>query len=467
MYVARFILELQTPLHCGGGEDVTQDQPVSRDAFGFWRIPGSSVAGILRGWMRDQTDIRGVESRLFGKQEGVNCLASLIWCEDARLLDFDEVPVVEKVMGGQEVAIPQGPYIRDHVRLGLGTEVAEEGGKFDEEIVPPGARFALELRLDAWEKAATSEEREVFCRLCAALASGHIRLGGKRASGYGRVRSLYAACRHFDLDTEEGMIAWLNLAPAPRFANGDGREVALPDAAPPQWRGEGLSADLELPLTCDAPLIVGGVNVRDEADIICLMTPCLDYAQKRVEPRYTLPGSSLRGVLRHRVYRVAEALDMDAAVCVNGLFGHASGAEGAAGKVCVEDVLLTAGTPAHLQHVAIDRFTGGALSGALFDECPLWQDGLEVPLRLEVRELTDTEARLLLHALLDLAEGALPVGNGVNRGNGVLRLRGMEQGWRKALENVRCDAMRQGERLDRHDASMCRRWLEDIEGDRP
>ena len=130
MYVARFILELQTPLHCGGGEDVTQDQPVSRDAFGFWRIPGSSVAGILRGWMRDQTDIRGVESRLFGKQEGVNCLASLIWCEDARLLDFDEVPVVEKVMGGQEVAIPQGPYIRDHVRLGLGTEVAEEGGFF-------------------------------------------------------------------------------------------------------------------------------------------------------------------------------------------------------------------------------------------------------------------------------------------------------------------------------------------------
>ena len=466
MYVARLILELQTPLHCGGGEDVMQDQPVSRDAFGFWRIPGSSVAGILRDWTREQLGDE-TERRLFGKQEGKQCVASLVWCDDARLLDFDDVPAAEKVLNGQEAAIPQGPYIRDHVRLGLETDVAEESGKFDEEIVPPGARFALELRLDAWKHGASDDDRAIFCRLCAALAKGRIRLGGKRASGYGRVKGLYAVCRHFDLDTEEGMIAWLNLDPTPRFAHSGGRDVPLPDTVAPQWGATGISAELELPLICDTPLIVGGVNAQDEADITCLTTPCLDYANKCVKQRYTLPGSSLRGALRHRAYRVAAALDMDAAACVDGLFGHASGTKGAAGKVWVEDTLLEDLSPTHVQHVAIDRFTGGTLKEALFDESPLWQEGLAVPLRLEVRDLSDAEARLILHALLDLAEGALPVGSGVNRGNGVLRLKGLEQGWPAALETVRCEARRQGETLNRRDAAMCRRWLEAIEGDRP
>lgn len=45
----RLIIECATPLHCGGGdESLEYDQPVARDAFGFWRIPGSTIAGVLR-----------------------------------------------------------------------------------------------------------------------------------------------------------------------------------------------------------------------------------------------------------------------------------------------------------------------------------------------------------------------------------------------------------------------------------
>lgn len=53
MYIARFILQTKTPLHCGGGSDPSLDQPVNRDSYGLWRIQGSSVAGILRSYVRD------------------------------------------------------------------------------------------------------------------------------------------------------------------------------------------------------------------------------------------------------------------------------------------------------------------------------------------------------------------------------------------------------------------------------
>ena len=47
--IARFTLELMSPMHIGSGlTHPTTDAPVVRDAFGDYRIPGSSLAGALR-----------------------------------------------------------------------------------------------------------------------------------------------------------------------------------------------------------------------------------------------------------------------------------------------------------------------------------------------------------------------------------------------------------------------------------
>ena len=145
MRMLRLILECCAPLHCGGGaNDFLQDQPVVRDAFGFWHIPGSTLAGILRHHAATLAPEEVVD-RVFGKQEKDFSRPSLIWCANGQLLDYDGRFASLKAIHGEPVDIPRGPFIRDHVRIDLKRGVAETGGKFDEEIVPPGARFAMEI----------------------------------------------------------------------------------------------------------------------------------------------------------------------------------------------------------------------------------------------------------------------------------------------------------------------------------
>lgn len=474
MLVARMILELQGPLHCGGGEDSLQDQPVCRDAFGYWQVPGSSVAGLLRDLVAKKHGPE-MEKRLFGFHQGNDGTASLVWCSDAELLDYDGQTVSGKILAGKKVEIPRGPFIRDHVRLDFARGSAAESGKFDEEIIPPGARFALELMLDdrgtglAGDDQGTGlvgDDEQVFLDLCAALASGQVFLGGKVGSGYGRVKAVQAECRRFEMGCEAGILCWLNLKNGPMFADGDGEPVPLP--APDNIaHGQGLDFGLTVPLETRGPIIVGGSDPdsADDADITCLVTPHFDYDHKKTRPRRTLPGSSFKGALRHRVFAVAQALGLDAHARVASLFGSRADV-GTTGKVSIADVYLDAGTQ-KVQHVSIDRFTGGAMPGALFDEAPVWQEGLCFDLEINGSGLDALDGLLLCHALMDLATASLPVGNGGNRGNGFLRVRDLDKGWKIALAGVACKAAWDDELLDRSNTAMLQRWLARMEEARP
>ncbi|MDR1044970.1 MAG: RAMP superfamily CRISPR-associated protein [Candidatus Adiutrix sp.] len=450
IYLARFIIELVTPLHCGGGEDDGFDQPVVRDAFGLYRLPGSTVAGLLRREAgRLAPDDPEAVAELFGRlgprhEDG---RGSQIWCHDARLLDFESGrPADLKKMAGLEVQMPLGPYIRDHVRLSnleVGEAAkggtAETGGKFDEEYVPAGARFALEFFLDGWSGEPSPQAVAMFKKLCAAVKAGAVRFGGKAAEGFGEVKALESKLRRFDLKSEAGLAGWLNLSEGPGFAEAEGErlEIAGYDRPP---TGQGLSGRLRIPLVGDGPLLVGGGVIlpeardsqgsEEEADLVFYREPFFDYGTGRAIWRKVVPGSSLRGLLRHRARRVVQALtaaDAPANTIIAGLFGEVdSGDQGRPGKLSVADAPLPESPGVRVQHVAIDRFTGGALDAHLFDETPLWRNGLELELRLAFEGLNATEAAVLAQALADLLTGQAAVGGGGNRGHGFLKLKKSE-----------------------------------------
>lgn len=449
MIITRFILETLTPLHCGGGDDPVFDQIVTRDAFGFWRIPGSSIAGILRNYLKKSAP--ELENVLFGyastssRESNKDNKASIVWCMDAYQLDFDMKLAYCKQLNGEKVSA-LGPFVRDHVNIDLNTSTAKEGGKYDEEIIPPGTRFFLELRLDGWEKDLTDDEKQAFIKLCSAVANGEVTFGGKKVSGYGRFSCNFKSgnpsfiCMEYDLKKANELEAYLNIPKAPSLSLKDGTRISL-EKNSPVYPAKDISFDLELPLETDGPVMVGGTNLKEqdqEVDMVCLTTPYLDYeGQQKINYCYTLPGSSFRGVLRHGVYKVAKALKLDAQKEVDELFGYINGKDkekkAASGKVQIEDIYLKQARALRLQHVAIDRFTGGALDSALFDEKPVFASGLKIPLKLKVTGITKNQAKLLSHALLDLCTGMLPVGGGTNRGNGSLKITGLASGLEKAL----------------------------------
>ena len=491
--IFRCLIELETPLHCGGGENNGFDQPVIRDGYGLYRIPGSSIAGILRASAVQAGTPAALVDRAFGfiehgKAEG-KASGSCIWCQDALLLDLDNTLAVAKAMKGDQVSpVFSGIYIRDHVRLDLEKGAAIQGGKFDEEFAPAGCRFVMEIRLDGWTGPVQKEMQELFVSLCSSVRHGAIRFGGKAAEGFGRIRCLDASLRSYDLTDAQQMEAWLNLPSLPYenkqlFPASSGKEVTLPALTLHRGNAEKNLIDswVRANLEAAGPLLVGGgsravsqaekVDSNEkQADMLFYMEPYLDYEKKTARWKRVVPGSSLRGVLRQRVYAIALVLfgrKERAEAVLDSIFGCVKADQTRPGKIAVQDAPLPEAKPTLVQHVAIDRFTGGALDGALFAEAPVWKDKMRLPFYLHIHGLAPAEGALLLHALMDLAEGFLPVGGGTNRGNGVLLLTGLgagpEKKWQDALKQLEFSFNWQGKTLNRENAQEAQNWLERLD----
>ena len=151
---------------------------------------------------------------------------------------------------------------------------------------------------------------------------------------------------------------------------------------------------------------------------------------------YLLPGSAIKGAIRHRVAYHYRCLQQDFSTteseqatencsAVVALFGKSEGNTGHAGLLQFSDVQLDANKTDTkvLMHNRIDRFTGGVMNGALFSEEVLWKTPLtlciEIPANPRTETLDDDTREALQRTLKDLADGWLPIGANGSRGLGV------------------------------------------------
>jgi hypothetical protein len=161
-----------------------------------------------------------------------------------------------------------------------------------------------------------------------------------------------------------------------------------------------------------------------------------------------IPATSVKGAISHRVayhYNLLKGIFADSKdvkieehvgkknFAVRVLFGNeGDGTKGGAtrGNLLISDIIEKKGNQPDklLNHVAIDRFTGGVIDGALFTEKVTDEHDHKFQLDVVVdRETVKTIAKddapfvfqALDAALNDLCHGLLPLGGGVNRGNGV------------------------------------------------
>jgi len=432
LYIVRMTLELCSPLHIGSGaDDPLLDAPVVRDAFGDYRLPGSSLAGAARAFAADH----GFEG-LFGRGDADAC-ASSIEFSDGFLLDWDGRPVLEKRLQGERPSIGDMLEVQEHVRIDHQSGAAEDSGKFDAEVVSSGLRFRIELTFhEPWADSAGNAGKFAlaFAEVASAIAEGKISVGGGITSGLGLIKAVTGTVSHdvFAVRTVAGLEAARNRPSAitsPMAQAGlPPRGMALQEPA----FDDSVSGWLRMRLQVNGPILVGGSQRpraggtaaegdARAADLVFGEMRVADYASGQMRTFPWVPGSSLKGVIRHRVWHVADAIGHDAPKAfVDGLFGSVDGAQARMSKVTVLGHVLEDVERTVVQHVAIDRLTGGSLRGALFSEAPIWKDGLLLDVELRFGRLAPLEAALLAHALLDLAEGELPVGGGVNRGNGSL-----------------------------------------------
>ena len=404
--VAHIVIEAKTPLKTGGSRsDFLQDSPVLRDWNGLPMILGTSIAGVLR----SAYEAHYGDTKLFGYQEGETGEGSRVILSNALLLD-EEGKVQESLLPKLEgfLALFETLPIREHVAIS-DKGVVDGRGKFDEEVVYAGTRFKFSIEL-------IEAESDTFEKLLALFADTTFRLGGGGTKGFGSFEVVEVSYLKSALD---GYSSSLN--------------APLEGAEKKQLETKNTTGiRYELKLHPDDFFMFGSGFGDEEADMTPVYEQVVDYASGGLgEKRVLIPASSIKGALAHRTVFHYNRIkghyvgDAEAAKRLEALFGAAknskTGQSGSRGRVLFSDCYKSdAGSTKVFDHVSIDRFTGGAIEGALFQERTVADDGeaYTVEIHLDDKGLEEEALLAFEAAMKDVCTGMLPLGGAVTKGHG-------------------------------------------------
>lgn len=435
-YLARVTIQFDTPFIIGGAQDdLLYDSVFVTDANGLPALPGSSLAGILRHAWADAGYGNGDD--IFGfqkKDQGHGSRLSISW----GCIHNQEDRPVEGIIADRTI-LAKDPVLseslvttaRDHVRINhKGT--AAKSGKFDERSVSAGHRFTFELLL-----VGDTTDAADWQRLLALLRSDAIRIGGKTRRGYGQFSVVTLKSATFDISTREGFDTFV-AHPAALST-----PCRLPDILTEQPDLYSTAVMATLTLAPEAFWMIGG-GFDADVDMAPLTANRIVWNGGKGSVDYNraiLTGSAIKGAISHRVAfhynRLKGAFAGEVQPkehtgtenkAVANLFGSEKNDKaGQRGRVIISDLFIdNPGPQKIINHVSIDRFTGGArtLEGALFDEKPYY-GGNEFCLKIAVTDadaINDQPVRKAFEATLeDLVSGRLALGAGAGRGNGYFK----------------------------------------------
>ena len=446
-YLARVVLETISPIALGSGErDITTDALVATDTNGLPYLPGSSIAGVLRHLAEEVLGTEHVK-RLFGYQQSNKGEGSRLIVTEGKLVDAHG-----KACDGlcatdgddflqQFLQLP----IRQHVRIN-DQGVASNGGKFDQQIVFAGSRFCFEIEL-----LGDGTEQTDFQNLLSLLHHTKFCLGSGTRSGFGVLKVV--ALQTSILDLSEKNEAQLYLQKSSQLA-ASADWAGWQSAAPFVDESEASLVSYEVQLSPDNFFLFASGLGDEDSDITPVSEPRVQWKDDKEgyfsTPTHFIPATSLKGALAHRTAFhfnrlsgiFADELNEEELkkhkkenAGVTALFGSEDTAHQLRGCLLLSDAWSENTQEQVLQHVAIDRFTGGAISGALFAEkvsvrgrqpfqLKIWIDSkaLKHNLRVKAKELNEQEDLVVQSfeaSLRDLVNGRLALGGASSRGHGL------------------------------------------------
>ena len=474
--IARVTIEAETPLAIGSGKkSILTDAAINRDANGLPFIPGTTLAGLIRHAIDEELANRlmGFIKKKKDKNGEYEVEGSRLIVTEAKLLNrkgkaIDGLLNLETACDDEDKAFLEDfkhAPIRQHAKINH-RGITEDKGKFDEEVVPKGARFCFEMELMANPKSEEelAEYKQNFKDLLGILVADGFRVGGKSRNGFGKIKVVGKAClyRELDLSLPADLDLYLN------------KSASLAD----EWGGfehfnlekpqESRYTRYELKINPKDFLFFGSGFGNEDVDHSYIKERYITWDGEGNSGRWNsqdnslvVPASSVKGALAHRTAfhfnklarRFADDIPAEElanhsgkhneAVCA--LFGsegnddkyESNKKENATercdgkrrGHVLFADIVKQRKGQTDKKihnHVKIDRFTGGAIEGALFDEealivHPDEPEEIEFELLVDVDELINKDQYIIQafeEALKDVCKGMLPLGGNVNKGYG-------------------------------------------------
>ncbi|BBO87234.1 RAMP superfamily CRISPR-associated protein [Desulfosarcina ovata] len=442
-HIARFVLEADSAFSIGSGlSDSAFDNLVVRDANGLPTIPGTTIAGVLRHLYRQESGGKEGEKaadQLFGNIEKESSAMSRVTFSWGIIHDEEDRPVEKlqpKIEGlFLDTLIQDHPLYRDRVRINE-KGVASDKGKFDVTVIPKGCRFSFEITL--W---ADRKEPPEWNNLLSLLQNPMLRLGGSVRSGLGRFKCIRLYHAAFNLKDSSAYEKYCDIG----MGLDDYQHLEEKTPAETGYRGLRLTIRLEPEDFWrfgqgSSPIM----KSEHPPDALPLVEPFIQWTDNKasINVRHVaIPGSSIKGAIRHRFTFHYGRLLMDLPdgekrqkvdKAVHELFGQSHETSekghpsGQAGQIWFDDGYIAIGNDfnrcaAHMNHSSIDRFTGGVRSGALFGEELIWNQPLKIKVFLNFKdldELGENTKQALAWTLEDLVNGRLALGAGSAKGHG-------------------------------------------------
>jgi CRISPR/Cas system CSM-associated protein Csm3 (group 7 of RAMP superfamily) len=457
-YIARIILEATTPLFVGSGESsLLKDALVQKDYNGMPMIQGTSLTGVLRHGLQDTESDKSKWEQIFGHQNGKDGLGSRLRISSAYLIlndnkigeKFDDID--DKIKAKFD-NLPS----RQHVRIN-DKGVAIKNGLFDNEVVYKGTKFKFEIELIGNEL-----DKPVWNEILNQFDSALFRVGQGTRNGYGNLKVANIKAKTFDLNIDFDAYTDFNSS-----LNDD---TSLVDFETGNSKNDGLIY-YKLELEPDGLFFNFSEGFGDdEVDNKPLEEEVVIYKSNKIdfETQTVIPATSIKGAIAHRTAfhfnklkgKYADILNKEHKAvrdvqikmltgnfndAVYQLFGGEVGGmrlksneksfqsieyipetkEGQRGKVIIDDVYFNEGQIVNdkiFNHVAIDRFTGGAMNGALFSEKSsrfIQNNKLELYIALEKAIYDEHVIEAFENSLKDICKGLLPLGGMTTKGNGI------------------------------------------------
>ncbi len=398
----RIPVELVTPISISSGNAELTDHDVILTEDGMPFVPGSSVAGAVREYIKDKktADI------LFGNHSS-NSTSSM-----SRIIFSD-------LVFDKNVHIS----VRDGIALEEGMKTTRDTGKFDYQIVETHAKGTVFIECVLYDKDNLECEnvRTTIPEIIKGMNNGEIRFGFKKNRGLGRVKTgekyFY---KEFVFDKNDSGVVQNYLDFCEDIydeSKYDSATITTDDAV-----SENISI-IKIPLRLE-----GGISIRtysavpDAPDFTHLTVSGADDKKVAV-----IPGSSWNGAIRARAFDILDnELGLEPEIknilkdTLRKFWGDCGNMKFQASKIIFSESKLEGSVPVRMTRNKINRFDASTCDGALYTETAYFggQTELEIMFRDCGKEYLWC-IYLVDLALNDLKNGLLSVGGQTAVGRGI------------------------------------------------
>ena len=355
-------LHLISPLIIGSGQDEFADIEVIKDSDGNPFIPATSLVGVLKHYFYENSSVIPDNADLFwgfsrkNEQKKQESVQSAFICHDL-------FPIKANIK------------IRDGVKIDPKWQVAQDTGKYDYEVIENGAKFKL-----YWEVTLRNiHNKDTFKKILKTnnelLKNGNLSMGAKTNSGFGKCKLKNLSVSQFDFSKKTDVLRWLK----------QDFSESTPYLDCGAYTMNNNTFFIEAKFAVKNSIIIRSYS--EEANMP-------DATSIQSNGKYVLPGTSVKGAIRHRALKILKTLDIDnPEKRINELFGIAGkNINSRKGRVLIEEREIIKLKPEIQNRIKIDRFTGGTIKTALFNSMPLWnsdQNTESITIIIKIRDYKD------------------------------------------------------------------------------